>query len=102
MALLLQGAAYAQSALTLETLIRQALSSYPTVLSKQASRDAAQSDLTAAKLKFLPNPSISTQRNQVAYSGQPTSSQPATNITVNQPLFLDGGIIAGYNKPMPA
>lgn len=83
---------------TLEDLIRQGLLSYPTILSRQSNRDAAQTDLTAAKLKFLPNPSVSTQRNQVAYSGQPTSRQPATNITINQPLFLDGGIIAGYNK----
>lgn len=86
------------SAATLDVLIRQGLVSYPSVLARQASRDAAQTDLTAAKLKFLPNPSVSTQRNQVAYSGQPASRQPATNITINQPLFLDGGIIAGYNK----
>ena len=99
LALLLQGGAYAQSgALSLETLIRQGLASYPTVLARQSNRDAAQTDLTAAKLKFLPNPSVSTQRNQVSYSGQTTSAQPATNITINQPLFLDGGIIAGYNK----
>ena len=84
--------------LTLEDLLYQALSSYPTILSRQATKEAAQTDLTAAKLKFLPSPSFSTQRNQVAYSGQPGTRQPATNITVTQPLFLDGGIIAGYNK----
>ena len=86
------------SATTLDDLIRQGLQSYPSVLSKQSSRDAAKTDLTAAKLRFLPNTSLNTQRNQVAYNGQPSSSQPATNVTISQPLFLDGGIIAGYNK----
>lgn len=85
-------------AITLEELIAKSLNSYPSILSRQSNLEAAQSDLTAAKLKFLPNPSVSTQRNQVAYNGQPGSRQPATNITVSQPLFLDGGIIAGYNK----
>lgn len=83
---------------SLDDLIRQSLASYPSILSKQSSRDAAKTDLTAAKLKFLPNASFNTQRNQVAYSGQNLSNQPATSITVSQPLFLDGGIIAGYNK----
>jgi outer membrane protein, adhesin transport system len=83
---------------SLDDLIRQGLLSYPSVLSRQSSRDAAKTDLTAAKLRFLPNASFNTQRNQVAYSGQPVSNQPATNITISQPLFLDGGIIAGYNK----
>ena len=86
------------SARTLEDLLFQAMQSYPSVLSKQSSRDAAKTDLTAAKLKFLPSPSFSTQRQEVSYSGQPNTRQPATNITVNQPLFLDGGIIAGYKK----
>lgn len=83
---------------TLDELIRQALLSYPTILSKQASKEAAQTDLTAAKLKFLPNPSFNTQRNQVAYSGQPISNQPATTVTVSQPLWMGGALIAGYNK----
>lgn len=91
--------AFAQTAQSLDNLIRQGLASYPTILSRQASKDAAQGDLTAAKLKFLPNPSFNTQRNQVHFDG-PTgvNNLPATNISVSQPLFLDGGIIAGYNK----
>lgn len=84
---------------TLDDLIQQGLMSYPSVLSRQSSRDAAQTDLTAAKLKFLPNPSFNTQRNQVRFDGGQTSNQmPSTNVSVTQPLFLDGGIIAGYNK----
>lgn len=86
------------NALTLEDLLYQALSSYPTILSRQATKDAAQTDLTAAKLKFLPNPSFNTQRNQVAYSGQPVTNQPATTISVSQPIWMGGALIAGYNK----
>ena len=96
--LTMQGNAYGQSVHTLDTLIQQGLASYPTILAKRANRDAAQTDLTAAKLKFLPSPSFNTQRQNIAYSGQPSSRQPATNISISQPLFLDGGIIAGYNK----
>ena len=88
----------AESLYTIDTLIRQALASYPTVLARQASKEAAQTDLTAAKLKFLPNPSFNTQRNQVAYSGQPVSNQPATTMTVSQPIWMGGALIAGYNK----
>lgn len=85
-------------AASLEDLIRQSLASYPTILARQSAKDAAQTDLTTAKLKFLPTPSFSTQRQNIAYSGQPTNREPATNISISQPLFLDGGIIAGYNK----
>ncbi len=85
-------------AASLEDLIRQSLASYPTILARQSAKDAAQTDLTTAKLKFLPSPSFSTQRQNIAYSGQPTNREPATNISISQPLFLDGGIIAGYNK----
>lgn len=85
-------------AASLEDLIRQGLASYPTILARQSAKDAAQTDLTTAKLKFLPSPSFSTQRQNIAYSGQPTNREPATNISISQPLFLDGGIIAGYNK----
>lgn len=86
------------SAFTLDDLIRQALTSYPSVLAKQSTRDAAATDLNAAKLKFLPSPSFNTQRNQVAYDGKSGSNLPSTTASISQPLFLDGGIIAGYNK----
>jgi len=90
------GAAWSR---TLDDLIREGLLSYPTILSRQASKDAAESDLTAAKLKFLPSPSFNTQRNRVQFDGSSNAGQmPSTNISVSQPLFLDGGIIAGYNK----
>jgi len=91
--------AVAQESRTLDSLISQALASYPSVLSMQAARDAAQTDLMAAKLKFLPNASVSTQRNSVHFDGAKTTGQmPATNISISQPLLLDGGIIAGYYK----
>lgn len=83
----------------LDILISKALLTYPTVLSRQASKEAAQSDLTAAKLKFLPNPNFNTQRNQVYFDGGTnTGRMPSTNITVNQPVWMGGGLIAGYNK----
>lgn len=60
---------FSVSAITLDELISHALISYPSVLARQSNRSAAQSDLTAAKLKFLPNPSLSTQRNNVRFDG---------------------------------
>ena len=94
----LLGGIQSSVAITLDELISQALQTYPTVLSKQAYKDAASTDMTAAKLRFLPSPSVGTQRNQVAYNGQGSSSLPATNISISQPLFMGGGLIAGYNK----
>lgn len=84
---------------TLDDLLYSAMQSYPSILSRQAIRDAAQTDVTAAKLRFLPNPSFNTQRNRVQFDGGSSSGQmPSTNVAVSQPLFIDGGIIAGYNK----
>lgn len=99
MTLLYSSITLAQNSQSLDGLIRQGLSSYPSILSRQANRDAAQADLTAAKLRFLPTPSFNTQRNQVQFDGGMNYGQmPSTNVTVNQPLFVDGGIIAGYGK----
>ena len=94
--LMLISNAYAR---TLEDLLYQAMQSYPTILSRQANKEAAQTDLTAAKLKFLPNPTFNTQRNQVHFDG-PTgvNNLPATGITVSQPIWMGGGLVAGYNK----
>jgi adhesin transport system outer membrane protein len=91
--------AFGSNTHSLDGLIREALSSYPSILSRQATKDGAITDLTAAKLKFLPNPSFNTQRNQVSFDGGTSASQmPSSNITISQPLLLDGGVIAGYNK----
>lgn len=86
-------------AYNLNQLLQRGLVSYPTVLFRQANRDAAETDLLAAKLKFLPNASFNTQRNNVRFDGGLSGSMmPATNATVSQPLLLDGGIIAGHGK----
>lgn len=85
------------SGYSLEDLLRMALRSYPTVLAKQMAKVAAESDLLAAKLKFLPTPTVSTQQAQV-YSGQRTSTRPATTISLSQPLFTGGALMAGYDK----
>lgn len=90
--------AFADNLRTLDSLISKGLLSYPSILSREASKDAAGDELTAAKLKFLPNLSFRTERQDVAYRGQTPSNMSATNITISQPLFLDGGIIAGYKK----
>ncbi len=84
--------------LTLDQMILRGVMFYPSVLAQQSNQDAAKKDLMAAKLRFLPNPSISTQSQQVSYAGRPSTGQPATNMSLTQPLFLDGGIIAGYFK----
>lgn len=86
------------SSLSLDDLLQEALKSYPTILSKQASQDGAKSDLTAAKLRFLPSPSVSTLRNQTAYDGQSSANLPATSLTISQPVFMGGGLVAGFNK----
>lgn len=96
---LCSGMVQAQTTYTIDTLIRQALASYPTILARQASKDAAATDLTAAKLKFLPNPSFNTQRNEVHMDGGGSVNRmPATGITVSQPIWMGGALIAGYNK----
>lgn len=82
---------------TLEDLLRMALRSYPTVIARRMAREAAESDLLAAKLKFLPSPSVSTQQTQV-FSSQQTASRPATTIGISQPLFTGGALTAGYDK----
>jgi adhesin transport system outer membrane protein len=93
------GATAQTSAITLEYLIQEALVSYPTILSKQASKDAAKSDLTASKLRFLPNPSFNTQNNQVSFDGGVnTGYMPSTNVTVSQPLWMGGSLLAGLSK----
>jgi len=87
------------SSISIEYLLKEALNSYPTILSRQAAKDAAETDLTASKLRFLPNPSFNTQRNQVRFDGGPnTSSMPSSNVTVSQPIWMGGGLVAGYNK----
>ncbi len=84
---------------SLDNLINAAIVTYPTVLSKQALKEAADKDLTASKLRFLPNPSFNTQRNQVQFDGGVGSgNMPSTNITVSQPIWMGGALEAGYNK----
>jgi len=93
------GAIAQTASLTLEYLLQEALASYPTILSKQALKEAAEADLTASKLRFLPNPSFNTQNNQVRFDGAAnTGYMPSTNVTVSQPLWMGGGLSAGYSK----
>jgi adhesin transport system outer membrane protein len=93
------GAVRAENApFTLEGLMDRALASYPTILSKLASKDAAQNDVSAAGLKFWPSPSVSTQRSQVDYSGQGSITQPISTLTLSQPIYMGGALMAGQDK----
>ena len=83
---------------TIEDLLDQALSSYPTVLSGQATKESAASEVTASQLKFLPTPSISTQQNNIAYAGQTSQIRPATNFSLTQPVYTGGALSAGLAK----
>lgn len=85
-------------AMTLDELVEKGLNSYPSVLTKQSYREAAQSDVLAAKLRFFPTPSVNTQRQSISISGQDSIDRPTTTITISQPIPIDGGIIAGYWK----
>lgn len=97
--LLVSSSACAEKVDPLNTLIRHALATYPSILSQKLTQEAAQSDVLAAKLKFLPSPTFNTQRNNVRFDGATsTGNMPSTNVTVNQPIWAGGALIAGYNK----
>lgn len=84
--------------LDLEGLLADALKTHPAILAKKAENEGAQSELVSSKLRFLPAPSIASQRNEVTYNGQTSGSRlPATTISITQPL-LGGGMVSGYQK----
>jgi outer membrane protein, adhesin transport system len=83
---------------SLEGLIQQALDTYPTILANRAMRDAASSDIDGAKLKFLPNISLNHQQGRINYSDQTSNQQTTKTLTISQPLYQGGALIAGYRK----
>lgn len=86
-------------ALSLDDLISRGVGSYPAILAKESVRNSAQIDLTSSKLKFLPSVGFNTQRNQVNFDGGSSAGQmPSTNVSITQPLLVDGGVVAGYRK----
>jgi adhesin transport system outer membrane protein len=86
-------------AIPLDQLINQSLESYPSILAKKSSLEAAKSDLTSSKLQFLPSLNVSNQRNAVSYDNQGDSQYlPATTFSITQPLFTGGSLIAGFKK----
>lgn len=92
-------AANGRNDLNLELLLQKSLASHPMVLSAGARKEAASTELTAAKLRFLPSPSVNTQRNQVQFNGGVNGgAMPSTNVAISQPLWMGGGLIAGYDK----
>ena len=87
------------NAYSLDQLINQSVSTYPSILAKKSSLEAAKSDVLSSKLQFLPSISISNQQNSVTYDNQGTSqSLPSTTYSITQPLFTGGSLIAGYKK----
>lgn len=87
--------------MTLEGLITESLSSYPSIRARQANRNAALEDQRAARLRYYPAPSISTQGGRVSYSGNGTeedSSRPVTTFSISQPLYMGGALNAGRDK----
>ncbi len=86
------------SAMRLEDLLQKGLASYPGIQSKLLMQESAQSDVTASKLKFLPSPSISNQRNRLSNETVAGQSANSTTIGVTQPVFTGGGLVYGYQK----
>lgn len=84
----------------IDDLLVLTVATYPEITAQKLALDSANTDLTAARLQFLPTLSLSTQRNQVQYSGNGISSNnlPASNATITQPLFMGGKLVAGYGK----
>lgn len=84
----------------LEDLLAATMSTYPEIVSQQQALEAAGTELTVARLQFLPSISLSTQRNQVRYNDNAISSSnlPASNASVTQPIFMGGKLIAGHSK----
>lgn len=92
------GAATAKDAL--DELIEQSVQSYPSVKSKEMARKSAKSDVTTAKLSFLPNASVAFEPRRKVYGGSGSNTDrgdPYTVITLTQPL-LGGGLVAGYRQ----
>lgn len=85
--------------INLEDLIQRALVSHPNIAFASGKLKAAQTDVLASKLQFLPSISASTQRNSVQYDGGSLAGGqiPSTTLTATQPLY-GGGLIAGYRK----
>ena len=86
----------------LDDLIKKALSQYPSVVSKQTSKDAARTDLLASKLKFLPSASILASQNQVSSTSSAVSNNSSSltysTFAVSLPVFSGGATVAGYHK----
>jgi len=83
---------------SLDSLLLQAQASHPTVLYGQMARDAASMELGSAKLRFLPGLAVSRQQGSMAYDGQSSNRQTPSTLTLTQPLFQGGALVAGYEK----
>ncbi|MCE1160586.1 MAG: TolC family protein [Burkholderiales bacterium] len=89
------------SADVLDELIVQSIRSYPSIKSKEMGQKSAQTDVTSAKLGFLPTASVSYEPRRLTYGGSAYTADAAkdayTAIVVTQPLF-GGGLVSNYRQ----
>ena len=80
-------------------IMRLAVQKHPTILSRQFQQEAARSDLMAAKLRFLPSPSLSRSQTRSSLSiSSAATTTPTTTFTLTQPLWWGGALTAGYDR----
>lgn len=88
-------------AVTLDQLLVQAMSTYPSIRAQESNRNAASEDVRAARLRYFPSPSVSTQGGRVNYSGngaERDSNRPVTTFSITQPLYMGGALDAGRDR----
>lgn len=84
------GQAQAKNPLNIDALIAQAVNSHPLVGSAQADKQATQSGVKAAKLNFLPAPTLTAQHNQ--------EQGATTSLLVRQSIWTGGRLTADVNR----
>lgn len=87
------------AALTVEDVVKAAVSAHPSIRSQLAQVDAAVADIQTAKQQFYPTPSISVER----INGSPADVSYGNQSTVQlyrlqQPLWTGGRLTAGLSK----
>ncbi|MCL1623218.1 TolC family protein [Moraxella sp. Tifton1] len=78
--------------LQIDELVTHAVQTHPLVGSAVADKRATTEGLTAAKLAFLPTPSVQSTYNQ--------NDGPVVSLTVRQPLWTGGRLTASVNQAM--
>ena len=82
--------------LTLDDLVRLAISTHPAISAKRADFNAAEADVQTARWQYFPTPSISARSNVAA--SQVNGMISNTSMILQQPLWAGGRLDAGLNK----